>query len=108
MGVKFFEGYTELQVFVSLFGVMLFIGIFSLGFTFLSVAIAITMESPEGMRAVITLLTIPFFFATMHFTLRTFFPYTQSSVRSQSSKLSHQWDQIFHNRKRFLVNRNPL
>src|SRR5271169_6347073 len=64
MGVKFSEYYTELQVFVSLFGVMLFIGIFSLGFIFLSVAIAITMESPEGIRAVITLLTITFFFAS--------------------------------------------
>ncbi len=62
--VRFFEGYTQLQVLVSLFGIMLFIGIFSLIFLFLSVAIAITMESPEGMRAVITLLTIPFFFAS--------------------------------------------
>jgi len=64
LGVRFFEGYTQLQVLASLFGIMLFIGIFSLGFLFLSVAIAITMESPEGMRAVITLLTIPFFFAS--------------------------------------------
>jgi len=64
LGVRFFEGYTQLPVLVSLFGIMLFIGIFSLGFFFLSVAIAITMESPEGMRAVITMLTIPFFFAS--------------------------------------------
>jgi len=64
LGVQFFEGYTQIQVIVSLFGIMLFIGIFSLGFLFLSVAIAITMESPEGMQAVITLLTMPFFFAS--------------------------------------------
>lgn len=64
LGVQFFDGYTQLQVIVSLFGIMLFIGIFSLGFLFLSVAIAITMESPEGMQAVITLLTMPFFFAS--------------------------------------------
>jgi ABC-2 type transport system permease protein len=64
LGVRFFEGYTQLQILVSLFGIMLFIGIFSLGFLFLSVAIAITMESPEGMQAVITLLTMPFFFVS--------------------------------------------
>ena len=64
LGVKFFEGYTQLQVLFSLFGIMFFIGIFSLGFLFLSIAIAITMESPEGMQAVITLLTMPFFFAS--------------------------------------------
>jgi len=64
LGVRFFEGYTATQVLVSLFGIMLFIGAFSLGFLFLSAAIAITMESPEGMQAVITLLTMPFFFTS--------------------------------------------
>jgi ABC-2 type transport system permease protein len=64
LGVKFFEGYTLMQVIMSLFGIMLFVGAFSLGFLFLSAAIAITMESPEGMQAVITLLTMPFFFTS--------------------------------------------
>jgi len=64
LGVQFFEGYTAIQVLASLFGIMLFIGAFSLGFLFLSAAIAITMESPEGMQAVITLLTMPFFFTS--------------------------------------------
>jgi ABC-2 type transport system permease protein len=64
LGVQFFEGYTATQLLVSLFGIMLFIGTFSLGFLFLSAAIAITMESPEGMQAVITLLTMPFFFTS--------------------------------------------
>jgi ABC-2 type transport system permease protein len=64
LGVQFFEGYTLTQILVSLLGIMLFIGAFSLGFIFLSAAIAITMESPEGMQAVITLLTMPFFFAS--------------------------------------------
>jgi len=64
LGVQFFEGYTATQVLVSLLGIMLFIGVFSLGFLFLSAAIAITMESPEGMQAVITLLTMPFFFTS--------------------------------------------
>ncbi|RXA19965.1 multidrug ABC transporter permease [Methanosarcina sp. MSH10X1] len=64
LGVQFFEGYTPAQTFFSLLGIMLFIGTFSLGFLFLSAAIAITMESPEGMQAVITLLTMPFFFTS--------------------------------------------
>jgi ABC-2 type transport system permease protein len=64
LGVKFFEGYTATQVLISLIGIALFIGAFSLGFLFLSAAIAITMESPEGMQAVITLLTMPFFFTS--------------------------------------------
>jgi ABC-2 type transport system permease protein len=64
LGVKFFEGYTVTQVLISLIGIALFIGAFSLGFLFLSAAIAITMESPEGMQAVITLLTMPFFFTS--------------------------------------------
>ena len=74
LGVRFLEGYTQLQILVSLFGILLFIGIFSLGFLFLSVAIAITMESPEGMRAVITLLTMPFFFASNALYPVNFFP----------------------------------
>lgn len=64
LGVQFFEGYTATQILVSLIGITLFIGVFSLGFLFLSAAIAITMESPEGMQAVITLLTMPFFFTS--------------------------------------------
>jgi ABC-2 type transport system permease protein len=64
LGVKFFEDYTMTEILGSLFGIMLFIGAFSLGFLFLSAAIAITMESPEGMQAVITLLTMPFFFTS--------------------------------------------
>ena len=64
LGVEFFEGYTPAQTIFSLLGIGLFIGAFSLGFLFLSAAIAITMESPEGMQAVITLLTMPFFFTS--------------------------------------------
>ncbi|HIH75679.1 MAG TPA: ABC transporter permease [Methanosarcina sp.] len=64
LGVKFFEGYTPVQILYSLAGIMAFVGTFSLGFLFLSAAIAITMESPEGMQAVITLLTMPFFFTS--------------------------------------------
>jgi ABC-2 type transport system permease protein len=74
LGVKFFEGYTVTEVLVSLFGILLFIGTFSLGFLFLSAAIAITMESPEGMQAVITLLTMPFFFTSNALYPSTSFP----------------------------------
>jgi ABC-2 type transport system permease protein len=74
LGVQFFEGYTATQVLVSLLGIMLFIGVFSLGFLFLSAAIAITMESPEGMQAVITLLTMPFFFTSNALYPSTSFP----------------------------------
>lgn len=64
LGVKFFGGYNLAQILYSLIGIMIFVGTFSLGFLFLSAAIAITMESPEGMQAVITLLTMPFFFTS--------------------------------------------
>lgn len=64
LGVKFFEGYTPMQIVYSLIGILVFVGTFSLGFLFLSAAIAISMESPEGMQAVITLLTMPFFFTS--------------------------------------------
>lgn len=64
LGVEFFKGYSFIQILYSLLGIMAFVGTFSLGFLFLSAAIAITMESPEGMQAVITLLTMPFFFTS--------------------------------------------
>jgi ABC-2 type transport system permease protein len=74
LGVQFFEGYTLPQILVSLLGIMLFIGAFSLGFLFLSAAIAITMEIPEGMHAVITLITMPFFFVSNALYSATSFP----------------------------------
>jgi len=64
IGVRFFDAYTMSQTLVSILGILLFVGVFSLGFLFLSGAIAISMESPEGMQAVITLLTMPFFFTS--------------------------------------------
>jgi ABC-2 type transport system permease protein len=64
LGVKFFAGYTPLHVVVALAGIFLFVSVFALGFVFLSSAIAITMESPEGMQGVMTLLTLPIFFAS--------------------------------------------
>ena len=74
LGIQFFKGYTPTQILVSLLGIILFIGAFSLGFIFLSAAIAITMEIPEGMHAVINLLTMPFFFVSNALYPATSFP----------------------------------
>ncbi|MCA9702590.1 MAG: ABC transporter permease [Methanoregulaceae archaeon] len=64
IGAEFFLGYSAGQTFVSLLGILLFLGIFSLGFLFLSAAISISLESPEGLQGIITLLTMPIFFAS--------------------------------------------
>ena len=74
LGVQFFNGYTLTQILFSLLGIMLFIGAFSLGFLFLSAAIAISAEIPEGMHAVMTLLTMPFFFVSNALYPATSFP----------------------------------
>jgi ABC-2 type transport system permease protein len=64
IGVKFFGGYTPLHTILSTFGILIFVGVFSLGFLFLSSAISLSMETPEGLQGVITLLTLPLFFAS--------------------------------------------
>jgi ABC-2 type transport system permease protein len=64
IGVKFFQGYSILQTATAIAGILLFVGIFSIGFLFLSSAISMSMETPEGLQGVITLLTLPLFFAS--------------------------------------------
>ncbi len=64
IGVRFFPGYSLLETAGAVLGVLLFVGIFSLGFLFLSSAISMSMDTPEGLQAVITLLTLPLFFAS--------------------------------------------
>ncbi len=64
IGVKFFGGYTLLHTILSILGILIFVGVFSLGFLFLSSAISLSMETPEGLQGVITLLTLPLFFAS--------------------------------------------
>ena len=64
IGVRFFPGYNLLQTAGALLGILLYVGVFSLGFLFLSSAISMSMETPEGLQAVITLLTLPLFFAS--------------------------------------------
>jgi len=64
LGVEFFNGYSPLQVATAVLGIMLFVGVFALGFLFFSAAISISMETPEGLQGIITLLTMPIFFAS--------------------------------------------
>jgi len=64
IGAAFFAGFTPVQVAIGVLGVLAFVALFALGFLFLSAAIAISMESPEGLQGVITLLTMPIFFAS--------------------------------------------
>ena len=64
IGTAFFAGFTPLQTITGVAGILAFVAMFALGFLFLSAAIAISMESPEGLQGVITLLTMPIFFAS--------------------------------------------
>ena len=64
IGAAFFAGFNAVQVIIGIIGILAFVGMFALGFLFLSAAIAISMESPEGLQGVTTLLTMPIFFAS--------------------------------------------
>jgi ABC-2 type transport system permease protein len=62
--MDFFRGYTPFETLVSVTGIFLLVGIFSLGFLFLSGSIAVTVEQPEGMQSILTLLSMPLFFVS--------------------------------------------
>jgi ABC-2 type transport system permease protein len=64
IGAKFFVGYTIPQTILSIAGILIFVGAFALGFLFLSAAVSVSLESPEGLYGIITLLTMPIFFAS--------------------------------------------
>ena len=64
IGAAFFAGFTAVEIVIGILGILAFVGMFALGFLFLSAAIAISMESPEGLQGVSTLLTMPIFFAS--------------------------------------------
>jgi ABC-2 type transport system permease protein len=64
IGAAFFAGKTALDTVTGIAAILIFVGIFALGFLFLSAAIAISMESPEGLQGIMTLLTMPIFFAS--------------------------------------------
>lgn len=64
IGMDFFKGYTLQQTVISIIGIFLLVGIFTLGFLFLSGSIAITVDEPEGMQSILTLLSMPLFFVS--------------------------------------------
>ena len=64
LGVEFFTGQSFLGALVSVAGILLFTGIFSIGFLCLSATIALSMASPEGFQGITTLLTMPLFFTS--------------------------------------------
>jgi ABC-2 type transport system permease protein len=64
VGMDFFVGYNLVETLIALVGIMLLVSIFTLGFLFLSGSIAITVENPEGMQSILTLVSMPIFFVS--------------------------------------------
>lgn len=64
IGMDFFLGYTLTETLIAIVGIFLLVGVFTLGFLFLSGSIAITIENPEGMQSILTLLSMPLFFVS--------------------------------------------
>jgi ABC-2 type transport system permease protein len=64
VGMEFFKGYTLIETLISMVGIILLVAIFTLGFLFLSGSIAITIENPEGMQSILTLVSMPIFFVS--------------------------------------------
>lgn len=75
IGVKFFQGFSALQVVIALLGIFAFASMFALGFLFLSASIAMRLESMEGVQGVMTLLTMPIFFSSNALYPTDKFPY---------------------------------
>jgi ABC-2 type transport system permease protein len=64
LGVRFFEGFSYASILLSIFGILLFVVLLALGLLFLSSIVALRIESHEGLQGVITLLSLPLFFAS--------------------------------------------
>jgi ABC-2 type transport system permease protein len=64
LGVQFFFGLTTLGTLAAIGGVILFAVLFSVGLMFLSTAIAMRVKDHNVSQAIITLLTLPLFFAS--------------------------------------------
>ena len=64
LGMQFFNGFTVVQTIISILGIIGFTVLFAMGLMFLSSLISIKIESHEGVQAVITMLTLPLFFAS--------------------------------------------
>jgi ABC-2 type transport system permease protein len=74
IGVRFFSGYTPVATATAVLGILIFVATFALGFLFLSATISVSMESPEGLQGIITLLTLPIFFTSNALYPTTAFP----------------------------------
>ncbi len=64
LGVKYFAGFTILSMLISVLGIILFVVLFSMGLMFLALTLGITIEGHDSIQSVITLLTLPLFFAS--------------------------------------------
>jgi ABC-2 type transport system permease protein len=64
LGVRFFEGFTVVRAIFSMMGILSFVVLFAMGLMFLSSMIGMNLESHEATQGVITLLTLPLFFAS--------------------------------------------
>lgn len=64
VGMEFFKGYALIETLIAIVGITLLVAIFTLGFLFLSGSIAITVENPEGMQSILTLVSMPIFFVS--------------------------------------------
>ena len=64
LGVRLFEGFSLGNALLSVLGIMLFMVLLALGLLFLSSMIALRLETHEGLQGVITLLSLPLFFAS--------------------------------------------
>lgn len=64
LGVRFFEGFTIMQTMIAVVGFISFALLFATGLMFLSTTIAMTIEGHDTVQTVITLLTMPLFFAS--------------------------------------------
>ena len=64
LGIQFFGGFTPINTIFSIFGIFLFVVLFAMGLMFLSSMIGMNLESHEATQGVITLLTMPIFFAS--------------------------------------------
>ncbi len=64
LGVQVFTDYSATETLMAVGGILLFVLLFAVGLMFMSSIISMKMESHEGANAVITLLTLPLFFAS--------------------------------------------
>jgi ABC-2 type transport system permease protein len=64
IGVRLFIDFTVSEIIISILGIFLFVFLFAMGLMLLSSAISMKIESHEGVQAVITLMTLPLFFAS--------------------------------------------